>query len=119
MKAKFPILIAAGLFFATVSKAQYPGGYADHRDQSPYPQGQDYNYNNQNGQGQNYYNANYDYRYHGRYDDRRDWKEVEYQRYCREHRDCRMDRRVFYRDYCGAYRAMPFCPPHRVVVFRF
>ena len=28
MKAKFPILIAAGLFLVTVSKAQYGGEYA-------------------------------------------------------------------------------------------
>lgn len=32
MKAKFVLLIAAGLFLATASQAQFPGSYKDSRD---------------------------------------------------------------------------------------
>jgi hypothetical protein len=80
MNAKFPILIAAGLFFAGVSKAQYAGRYDDHRVGMA----------------------------RGRYDERRDRRAVEYEHSRRDHRDYRGDRREYYRDrndYRGGRRA--------------
>lgn len=120
MKAKFPILIAAGLFLVTVSQAQYGGDYA-----APYVA--------IHGQvvipGRAYVNYGYDHITRDRYDGRRewradeyekfsrehrDWREDDYQRYCRDHREFRGDRRDYYRDHYS-YRAAPYCAPRRVV----
>lgn len=137
MKAKFPLLIAAGLFFATVSKAQYGEAYVHAQVVIPGRAVVDYN------------NNNIDYGYgnkHDRYEDRRDWKEDEYEghgrrdwkegerefhgrghrewredaykNYCREHREYRGCRNDFYRDYYG-YRPAPYCAPKRVVVYGY
>ena len=118
MKAKFPLLIAAGLFFATVSKAQYAGIDVDARVVIP---------------GRAvvaYHNPPFD---HDRYDDHRDWREDayesdgrghrdwredEYERYCREHREFRGDRDDFYRYHRG-YRVAPYCAPRRVVIYGY
>ncbi len=119
MKAKSTILIAASLFLITATQAQYRGGYADRRDQ----QDQSY-YNNSREQAyydhdrnRAYYNNNRDPVYY--IVERRDWREIEYQRHRREHRDFRMDRRVFYGDHCGAYPYAPVCAPHHVVVYGY
>ena len=98
MNAKFPILIVAGLFFASVSKAQYAGSCDDHRMGTA----------------------------RGRYDERRDWRAEEYERYRPYRRDYRGDRREYYRDrndYRGDrkvyyrdrndYRAAPYGSPRR------
>ena len=124
MKAKFPILIAAGLFMATVSKAQYGGDYS-----APHfaIQGQvvipgrasvNYDYNN-------YTRGQFDGRRAWRADeyerfcrDHRDWREDEYQRYCQYHREFRGDRYDYYRDHYR-YRATPYCAPKRVVVYGY
>jgi hypothetical protein len=123
MKAKFPLLIAAGLFLATVSKAQYGEAYVHAQVVIP-------------GRAAVVYNNNVDYGYgnkHDRYEDRRDWKEGErefhgrghrewredaYENYCREHREYRGCRNDFYRDYYG-YRPAPYCAPKRVVVYGY
>ena len=98
MKFKFPILIAAGLLIATVSKAQYGGGYGDHR---------------MNIQARVFVPGRAAYQV--RYDDRRDWRADEYERFCREHREYRGGRETYYRDHCG-YRSVPYFAPRRVVV---
>jgi hypothetical protein len=112
MNAKFPILIAAGLFLVTASKAQYAPSCADPR---VVIQGRvvisgraviAYDYNNPA-----YDNNNYVPR--GRYDARRDWRADEYERYCRDHREYRGDRGVFYRDRPN-YRIAPYYYPGKV-----
>ncbi len=126
MKYKFPILIAAGLFLATVSKAQYGGGYGDNRViiqgqiHIPGPAYVGYGYNNQARFEDRRYadNGRFDdrrYDDHDRYYERRDWRADEYERYCRDHREYRGDRRAYYRDHCD-YRPAPFCPAPRVFV---
>jgi hypothetical protein len=98
MNLKFPILVAAGLFLATVSKAQYAAPCYNPRvvvETRPVPV--------------------YAYGYIPR--DHRDWRFDEYERYCRDHRDYRGDRRVFYRDRYN-YRVAPFSTPRRVVMYR-
>jgi len=108
MKFKFPILIAAGLLIATASMAQYGGGYANShvviqgQINIPGPAYVGYGYNNIDRR------LNKD----GRYDDHRDWRGDEYERYCREHREYRGDRRAFYRDHYN-YRPAPSCAPRR------
>jgi hypothetical protein len=124
MKAKFPILIAAGLFLATVSKAQYGRDYAGAHFAI---QGQvvipgrtvvAYDYNN-------FARDRYDGQRERREDEykrfcreHRDWREDEYQRYCRDHREFRGDRRDYYRDQCR-YRVAPYCAPRPVVVYGY
>jgi hypothetical protein len=121
MKTKFPILIVTSLFLATVSQAQYSGGYS-----TPHLviQGQvvipgrayvNYDYNN-------YARDRYDERGEWRSDEyerfcreHRDWREGEYQRYSRDHREFRGESRDYYRDHYS-YRAAPYCAPKRVVV---
>ncbi len=108
MKTKIPVLIAAGLFLATVTKAQYGPPRHDSRViiqahiGFPIPVPVAYNYD--------YYPAprdRYDYRMndrdadYGNYNDRRDWRAEQYDRYCREGRGYRMSREEFYRDRCG------------------
>ncbi len=111
MKAKFPILIAAGLFFASVSKAQYPGAYVDARVVLP-------------GRAVISYNNMDTYGY---YNDRRDWRDGEYEDEGRRHerreeredcRDYRDGRRDYYRDGYG-YRAVPYCAPRRAVIYGY
>jgi hypothetical protein len=116
MKAKLPLLIAAGLFFATISKAQYVGVDVDAQVVTP---------------GRAVVAYNYDNRDHDRYADRRewrdgeyvgfarshrDWREDEYERYCRDHREFRGDRDDYYRYH---YRVAPYCAPRRVVVYGY
>ena len=43
------------------------------------------------------------------YDDRRDWREEEYNRYCHEHRGYRMSREEFYRDHCDYQSSSLLC----------
>ena len=109
MKTKIPILIAVGLFLATVTEAQYHGPYADHgvaiHAQVIIP-------------GQGVIGYGYNNAESVRYDERRDWRADEYERFCRDHREYRGDRRAFYRDHCG-YRPVPYCAPRRVVVYRY
>jgi hypothetical protein len=93
MKAKFPILIAAGLFLATVSNAQYAAPCYNPRIVVQTPPV-----------------ISYGYGYAPR--DRREWRADEYERYCREHRDYRGNRRAFYRDRYN-YRVAPFSAPRR------
>src|SRR5450631_3200158 len=121
MKFKFPILIAAGLLIATVSNAQYGSGYANShvviqgQINIPGPAHVGYDYNNYAGYGYNN-NDRRDFREgdRGRYDDRRDWRGDEYERYCRDHREYRGDRRAYYREHYN-YRPVPYCAPKRVV----
>jgi hypothetical protein len=109
MKTKIPVLIVAGLFLATVTKAQY-GPPRDNRVviqahlgfPIPVPVAYNYDY---------YYGSRdrYDHRRdrrdgrdaaYGYYDDRRDWRAEQYERYCRENRGYRISREEFYRDRC-------------------
>ena len=109
MKTKIPILIAAGLFLATVTKAQYGAPCHDNRVivqahigfPVPVPVFNHYEY--------------YPER-RVRYEDRRDWRAEQYERYCHEARDYRMSREEFYRDRCDS-RANPYNAPRRVVEY--
>lgn len=120
MKAKFPILIAAGLFLVSVSKAQYGAAYASPhfaiRAQVVIPGRAYVNYDNNS-----YARDRYDGRREWRAEEyerfcraHRDWREAEYQRYCRDHREFRGDRNDYYRDHYN-YRVAPYCAPRRVV----
>jgi hypothetical protein len=110
MKTKIPILIAAGLFLAFTTQAQYGSPYPENRVvvqahigfPVPVPVVNHYAY---------YPVAR------ERYDDRRDWRAVEYERYCRENRGYRMSREEFYRDRCD-YRGNPYHAPRKVVEYR-
>lgn len=122
MKAKFPILIAAGLFLVSVSKAQYGGEYATPQiaiqGQVVIP-GRVYVHYDYNKINRGRYEGRREWR-DGDYErfcrEHRDWREDEYQRYCRDHREFRGDRNVYYRDHYS-YRAVPYCAPRRVVVY--
>ena len=110
MKTKIPILIAAGLFLATVSKAQYGAPCRDNRViiqahigfPVPVPVVDHYEY---------YPVARVSY------DDRRDWRAEQYERYCRENRGYRMSREQFYRERCDS-RANTYYAPRKVVDYR-
>jgi hypothetical protein len=110
MKTKIPILIAAGLLIASVTKAQYGGPYHDTRVvvqahigfPVPVPIVNHYEY----------YPVQRE-----RYDDRRDWRAEQYDRYCRENRGYRMSREEFYRDRCDS-RAHPYSAPRKTVEYR-
>jgi hypothetical protein len=128
MKAKLTILIATGLFLATVSKAQYGGGYADNQVSIqgqiniPGPAYVGFGYNkmyrerfDEHRDRRDGYNDPGNY---GRYDNHRDWRAEAYERYCRETRGYRMCREEFYRDHCG-YRITPYCAPRRVIVYGY
>jgi hypothetical protein len=123
MKTKIPILIAAGLFLATVTKAQYPGGYADSRVVIqgrvfiPGPPVISFEYNNVPREQYVEYRDRRDGEY-SRYNDRRDWREIEYERYCRETWKHRMSREDFYRDRCN-YRNRPYYTEHREAGCRY
>lgn len=135
MKTKLPFMFAAGLFYATLSMAQYGGPYAEKR---VVIQGQvvvpghavvAYGYNNdaplryddQNDRRDDD-NSRYEDRQnrrddeYNRYNNPRDWRAVEYERYCQDHRHYRMGRQDFYRDHCR-YPVAPYCAPRRVVVY--
>ena len=128
MKARIPLLIAAGLFFATLTKAQYQDRRDDDRNRAENAYNNAYNYNHGD---HDRYDDHRD-RDHDRYDDhnnrydnrrdvyygRGDWRAVEYDRYCREHRNCRIDRDDFYRN-PYYYIPRPLFPPQPVVYFRF
>jgi hypothetical protein len=123
MKAKIPLLIAASLFLATVSKAQYGREYADNhltiqgQVVIPGPAVVGYGYNNayRERYEENRDRRDYDYT---RFADQKDWRAAEYERYCRDHRDYRMNRSDFYRDRCG-YQQVRYCAPKRVIVYRY
>jgi hypothetical protein len=117
MKTKIPILIAASIFLATVTKAQYPGGYADNRVVIqgrvfiPGPPVISFEYNNVPREQYVEYRDRRDGDYN-RYNERRDWREVEYERYCRENRKHRMSREEYYRVYYQ-YKSKPHYPKYR------
>ncbi len=127
MKTKIPVLIAAGLFLVSVSKAQYGAPCPDNRVVIqgrvviPGPPVIAYQYSNvapvrydeHRDRRQDDYG-----RYNGRYNDRGDWREVEYDRYCREQRGYRMSREEFYRDRCD-YRGNPHYKQKKVVVYGY
>src|SRR5258707_8443953 len=110
MKTKIPILIAVGLFIAGVTKAQYGAPCNDNRVivqahigfPVPVPIVNHYEY---------YPVAR------GRFDDRRDWKAEQFERYCRENRGYRMSREEFYRERCES-RVHPYYAPRKVVEYR-
>ena len=110
MKTKIPILIAVGLFFASVTKAQYGAPCKDNRViiqahigfPVPVPVFNHYEY---------YPVAR------ERFDDRRDWRAEQYERYCRENRGYRMSREEFYRDRCDS-RAHAYYAPQKRVEYR-
>ena len=135
MKTKIPFLIAAGLFLATASMAQYGTLNPDSR---VVIQGQvvipghavvAYGYNNLPPVR---YEENYDrreddcgrhedrrnQRHYGyeRYDDQLDWRAAEYERYSHDHRDFRMSREDFYRDQCE-YRGNHHNHNKKVIVY--
>ena len=103
MKARLFILIAAGIFFTTATKAQYGAPCADPR----------YGY-----QSSGFVNYNYNNYARDRYNDQRGWRDVEYDRYCRDHREYRGDRRAYYQERVYVHPA-PFWAPRRVVVVRY
>lgn len=117
MKTKIPILIAAGLLLASVTKAQYGYG-APCRDNRvvvqahigfpiPVPVAVGYS---------NYYPSHVVYE-HPRYEDRgydnrgyyeQDWRAVAFDRYCHENRGYRMSREDFYRNHCDNNRGREY-----------
>jgi len=110
MKTKIPILVAAGLFLASVTKAQY-GSSCNHGRviiqahigfPVPVPVVNHYEY----------YPA-----MQGHFDDRRDWRAEQYERYCHENRGYRMSREEFYRDRCDR-RGRPYYGPRKEVEYR-
>jgi hypothetical protein len=119
MKTKIPILIAAGLFLATVTKAQYGAPYANNRVviqahigfplPVPVPVAVGYSnyypsqvvYEHPRYDDHGYDNRGYDNR---GYNDQRDWRAVAYDRYCHENRGHRMSREEFYRNHCDNNR---------------
>ena len=119
MKTKIPILIAAGLFFATITKAQYGAPCHDNRVviqahigfpvQVPVVYNYDF-YHTPRGS----YDERRDF---GRYDDRGDWRAEQYERYCRENRGYRMSREEFYHDRCDS-RDHSYYAPRKVVEYR-
>jgi hypothetical protein len=110
MKTRIPILIAAGLFIASTTSAQYGQSYPDHRVviqahfgfPVPVPVVNHYEY----------YPVNRE-----RYDNRRDWRAEQYERYCHETRGYRMSREEFYRDRCDP-RGNPHYVPRKVTDYR-
>lgn len=129
MKTKISLLIAAGLFFATATKAQYGAPCPDNRVVIqgrvviPGPPVIAFQYSNA---APAYYGEHRDrrdndygrYESYGRYDDRGDWRAVEYDRYCREQRGYRMSREEFYRTRCD-YRGNPHYKQKKVVVYGY
>ena len=123
MKTKIPILIAAGLFLVTASKAQYGGPCPDNRVVIqgrvviPGPPVIAFQYSNFPPVR---YDDRRDSRYddYARYDDRRDWRAVEYDRYCRAQRGYKMSREEFYRTRCD-YRGNPHYKQKKVVAYRY
>ena len=123
MKTKIPILIAAGLLFATLIQAQSIGEYAGNRvdvyGQVIIPSSIviGYGYNRREPLG---------------YEEQRAWRRDDdgfgrenredmgddYEHFYRKHKEHRGDRREFYRDYDG-YRVVPVCAPKRVVVYGY
>ena len=95
MKSKISLLIAAGLFIVTATKAQYGAPYHENRVviqahigiPIPVPVVYNYDYYHRVPVCNENRNAGY-----GRYDDRRDWRAEQYERYCRENRRQRMSR---------------------------
>ena len=119
MKARIPLLIAVGLLFATLTKAQYGGPYVDAR--VVIPGRAEVNYSNYNNFDRDHYADRSTWRDDDRerfYRDHRDWREDEYQRYCRFHHEFRGDRDDYYRAHYG-YRDAPYCAPRRVVVYGY
>jgi hypothetical protein len=125
MKTKIPILIAAGLLLASVTKAQYGYG-APCRDNRvviqahigfpiPVPVPVAVGYSNYYPSQVVYEHPRYDNRryedrgYYDRgYNDPRDWRAVAYDRYCHENRGYRMSREDFYRDHCDNNRGREY-----------
>jgi hypothetical protein len=120
MKTKIPILIAAGLLLASVTKAQYGYG-APCRDTRvviqahigfpiPVPVAVGYSnyypsqvvYEHPRYDDRAYDNRGYDNRGNDNrgYNDQRDWRAVAYDRYCHENRGYRMSREEYYRNHC-------------------
>jgi len=112
MKTKIPILIAAGLFLVSVTKAQYGAPCNENRVviqahfgfPVPVPVVNHYEY----------YPAGRE-----RYDDRRDWRAEQYERYCHENRGYRMSRDEFYRDRCDSRNHAYYAPQKRVEYRRY
>lgn len=110
MKTKIPILIAVGLFFTTITYAQYGSPCRDHRVvfqahwgiPIPVPVVNHYEYFPVGRE---------------RYDNRRDWRAEQYERYCHESRGYRMSREEFYRSRCDS-RSNSYYGPRGVVEYR-
>lgn len=122
MKSKFIFLIATGLFFAVGSKAQYGAQYPDNRvviqGQVTIPGRTVVAYEYHNAPQRRYdEHGNWKNTDYGRYDNRRDNRYDEYDRFCREHRGYRMSREEFYRTY-NVYRVAPYCGPKKVAVYQ-
>jgi hypothetical protein len=120
MKTKIPILIAAGLFIAITTKAQYGDPYHENRVVIqahigiPIPIPAVYNHDYYHPAPVCYEDRNAGY---VRYDDRHDWRAEQYERYCRENRGRRMSREEFYRDRCDS-RANSYYAPRKVAEYR-
>ena len=117
MKTKIPILIAAGLFLVTVSKAQYGAPCADNRlviqahIGFPVPVPVVYNYDYYHAPRERYDDRRYGRESnYGRYEDRGNWRAERYERYCRENRGYRMSREEFYRDHCDSRSNSYYAP---------
>jgi hypothetical protein len=120
MKTKIPILIAAGLFIAITTNAQYGPSYHENRViiqahiGFPIPVPVVYNDDYYHPAPVCYEDGNAGY---VRYDERHDWRAEQYERYCRENRWRRMSRKEFYRDHCDS-RANSYYAPRKVVEYR-
>jgi hypothetical protein len=124
MKTKIPILIAVGLFFASVTNAQYGAPCNDNRViiqarigfAVPVPVVYSYDYNYAPRERYDDRRDGRDVGY-GHYDDRGDWRAEQYERFCHENRGYRMSREEFYRDRYDS-RGNPYYAPRRVVEYR-
>ena len=119
MKTRIPLLIAAGLFLSTMSKAQpvcNDGRVILQAGVSvgfpPAPVYHDNRNWNRNDDHRGYYdNRKVEYR------DRRYWKMDEYERFCYDHPAYRVSRRDFYSNRDFHYRRC--AEPRAVVVYRY
>jgi hypothetical protein len=121
MKTKISILIATGLFITAIANAQYGAPCRDGRVviqahigfPLPFPVPVAYNYDYYQAPRERYDDRrNVDYGYN----DRRNWRAEQYERYCHENRGYHMSREEYYRDHCDS-RVSTYHAPRKVVEY--
>jgi len=128
MKTRIPLLIAAGLFLSTISKAQFAPACNDSRvvfqagvsvGFPPSPVYHDNRNWNREDDNRDYYdNRGYYDNRKAEYRDKHHWKKMdEYERFCYDHPAYRVSRHDFYRNRDFHYRRC--AEPRAVVVYRY